>query len=100
MKKPDFYYASDYAGLSFDGGHFYYGYEHSVCAECGNKNNGEYCETHEDADRYWCFVANFNDIEIVMPHNKLGTKNMFDVVSNLNVGIGWILSRYDLKLKT
>jgi len=33
MSKPNFYVASDYAGINFEGGAFYYGYEHSLCAE-------------------------------------------------------------------
>jgi len=96
MNKPDFYYSDDYAGLSFKDGGFYYGYEHSICKECGQKNKGEYCETHENADRDWCFVAKFNGNEVVIPHSKLGTPDMFDVVSNLNMGIGWILAKYNL----
>jgi len=99
MNKPSFYYSDDYAGLSFNEGSFYYGYEHSICGECGQKNNGEYCDVHEDADRYWCFVAKFDDKEIVIPQNKLGTDDMFDVVENLNVGIGWILAKYKLSIK-
>jgi hypothetical protein len=100
MNKPDFYYASDYAGLTFKGGHFYYGYEHSICLECGNKNNGEFCEEHPDADRDWCFTATFDGIEdkIVIPHSKLGTKDMFDVIGSLNMGIGWVLAKYKLTI--
>jgi len=102
MNKPDFYYASDYAGLSFKGGGFYYGYEHSVCKECGKKNEGEYCEEHPDADRDWCFTAKLpnEEKEVIIPFSRLGTKDMFDVVSNLNTGIGWILAKYDLVLNT
>ena len=94
----DFYYSDDYAGLTFTGGGFYYGYEHSICKECGNKNNGEYCDEHEDADRDWCFVANINDTEIVIPYSQLGCRDMFDVVGCLNKGIGIILSKYKLTL--
>ncbi len=102
VNKPDFYYASDYAGLTFKDGGFYYGYEHNICQECGNKNNGESCENHVDADRYWCFTAKLPNIEkmIVIPFNFLGTKDMFDVVANLNMGIGWILAKYNLVLHT
>ncbi len=99
--KPDFYYASDYAGLTFNGGSFYYGYEVSVCEECGKQTEAgsEYCKDHENADRYWCFEAKFNDQEIIIPQNKLGTDDMFDVVANLNIGIGWILAKYKLEMK-
>jgi len=100
VNKPDFYHASDYAGLTFNGGGFYYGYEHSICRECGNKNNGEYCDEHPDADRDWCFTASLPDKSemIIIPFSKLQTKDMFDVVSNLNMGIGWILAKYNLVL--
>ena len=100
MNKPDFYYSSDYAGLSFKDGGFYYGYEHSICRECGKKNKGEYCEDHPNADRDWCFTAKLpsEENEVVIPFSKLGTKDMFDVVGNLNIGIGWILAKYDLVL--
>jgi len=100
MYRPNFYYASDYAGLSFRAGSFYYGYEYSICNECGktNRRGSEYCDECEDADRFWCFVAKFDGKEIVIPFPKLGAKDMFDVVSCLNMGIGWILTKYSLVL--
>ncbi len=102
MNRPAFYAASDYAGLRFNGGSFYYGYEHSVCKECGktNKPGNESCEDHYDADRDWCFTASIPGKHemIVIPFSKLGTKDMFNVVENLNVGIGWILAKYNLVL--
>jgi len=100
MNKPDFYHASDYAGLSFRGGGFYYGYEHSICKNCGktNKEGSEHCEDCEDADRDWCFSAKFDGKEIVIPFSKLGTSDMFNVVECLCTGIGWILAKYELKL--
>lgn len=58
----------------------------------------EYCDIHEDADREWCFFAKLNDIEVIIPFSKLGTKDMFDVVTCLNIGIGWVLAKYDLVL--
>ena len=79
MNKPDFYYSDDYAGLSFKNGNFYYGYE-----------------TTSGDDDEWCFVAKFNDEVIIIPHSKLGTEDQFDVVENLNIGIGWILAKYEL----
>ncbi|MBU8901713.1 MAG: hypothetical protein KOO69_03150, partial [Victivallales bacterium] len=88
MNKPNFCCSSDYAGLSFKNGGFYYGYEHSICTECGEKtgSGSEYCENCEDADREWCFVAKINDEEIVIPFSKLGAENMFDVVDCLIMG--------------
>lgn len=59
---------------------------------------GEYCEDHPEADRDWCFTANLPGISemIVIPFGKLGTTDMFDVVENLNMGIGWVLAKYKL----
>ena len=96
MNKPDFYRSDDYAGLTTRIASFYYGYEHSICCECGKENNGEYCEEHEDADREWCFVAKMLDKEIVIPYSKLGANDMFSVVECLNMGIGWVLAKYNL----
>ena len=98
MNKPDFYHASDYAGLSFKNGNFYYGYEHSICKECGETNGPgtEYCSNHEDADRDWCFVAKFDGKEIVIPFSKLGASDMFNVVECLAMGMGWLLAKYEL----
>jgi hypothetical protein len=81
MNKPNFYTASDYAGLTFCGGSFYYGYE---------VTSGD--------DEEWCFSAKFGENEIIIPFSKLGAKNMFDVTVCLNMGIGWILAKYKLTL--
>jgi len=97
MNKPDFYVASDYAGLRFRDGEFYYGYEKSVCLECGTTTVG-CCSKCEDSDREWCFSAKFDDKEIIIPFSKLGCKDMFNVVDCLNTGIGWILAKYNLTL--
>lgn len=93
---PNAYYSSDYAGLSCENAVFYYGYEYSICDECGNKNNGEFCENHPDAGRQWCFTAKFADKEIVIPFKKLGCKDMGDVNDCLLKGIGWVLTRYTI----
>lgn len=77
--KPRFFYASDYAGLEFRGGDFYYGYE---CTR----------------DKDWCFVTTISGDEIVIPFSKLGCKNMFDVVDCLMTGVGWVLAKYELVL--
>jgi len=98
MNKPDFYVNDDYAGLSFNGGGFYYGYEESVCTSCGEKtgSGSEYCDVCEDADREWCFSAKFDSVDIIIPFSKLKCKDMFDVVDCLNTGIGWVLAKYRL----
>jgi len=102
MKEPRFYVAGDYAGLEFRDGEFYYGYERSICMKCGNMNKrgSEHCEDCEDAGGEWCFYAKFNEEVIYIPFSKLGTKDMFDVVSCLNMGIGWVLAKYKLVLST
>lgn len=96
--KPRFFYASNYAGLEFKGGDFYYGYEHTVCSKCGKTTlpGHEFCDQCENADRYWCFVAKFSGKEIVIPFSKLGCKDMFDVVDCLMTGVGWVLAKYEL----
>jgi hypothetical protein len=95
MTKPDFYYSDDYAGLTFDGGSFYYGYEHSKCLECGKilQEGSKYCDECEDAESEWCFEAKFDGSEITIPFSKLGAKDMFDVLDCLNIGIGWIFAQ-------
>lgn len=90
-------YASDYAGLRFKDGEFYYGYEHAICKECGGT---KYCDEHEDADRDWCFVAKFDGKEIIIPFSKLGGTDMFNVVECLALGMGWLLAKYRLALDT
>ena len=100
---PDFNIASDYGSLSFKKGSFYYGYGHSICANCGKltPEGSEYCGECEDSDRYWCFTANIDGIEdIVIPFNKLGAKDMFSIAECLLVGIGWVLTKYNLTLNT
>ena len=79
MKKPNFYSASDYAGLRFEGGSFYYGYEHT--------QNDE-----------WCFVAKLDGVEkqIEVPFSKLGAKDQWNCVECLMIGIGWVLTKYNL----
>ena len=97
--KPDFYVASDYAGLRAKNASFYYGYEKTACSVCGQfSDNGSSCTIHPDADAEWCFVANFNDQRIVIPFSKLGAKHRDDTAECLMAGIGWILARYRLTL--
>jgi len=81
MKKPDYYVASDYAGLTFEGGSFYYGYEETM---------GE--------DEEWCFVAKIDGLpEIKIPSSKLaGIKDQDECAINLAIGIGWVLTKYKL----
>lgn len=78
--KPEFYEASDYAGLKFDGGSFYYGYEHTV-------------------DDEWCFVADLEGIDkIVVPFSKLGLPpdDQWECTKCLMMGIGWVLTKYKI----
>ena len=100
MNKPRFYLASDYAGLDFKGGGFYYGYEVSVCDKCHKQtpNGSEYCDVCEDSDREWCFSAKFDGNEVIIPCSKLQADDMFDVMHNLMMGIGWILAKYKLSI--
>lgn len=97
MKKPNFYHASDYCGIEFEGGGFYYGYEHSICTKCGKKNKNEYCNDCESADREWCFVASFTGKdEVVIPFGKLkqdDSDDMFNVLKCLLLGIGAFMSK-------
>jgi len=103
MSKPRAYCSDDYAGLEFDGGSFYYGYEHSICTTCGKKTGSgtEYCEIDEHEDREWCFVADIEGTpEIVIPMSKLGIgSDMFDVNHCLMIGIGWVLTKYKPEIK-
>jgi len=100
MSKPSVYIASDYAGIVYKDVSFYFGYEVSVCAECGKMTDkgSEYCDIHPDSDRYWCFQAKFNGEVITIPSNKLGDSDMFDVTENLMLGIGWLFAKYHLEL--
>ncbi|MCP4990499.1 MAG: hypothetical protein GY928_32000, partial [Colwellia sp.] len=91
--------SGDYALVNYGDYTFYYGYEHSICGECGKNNKGEYCDEHEDADSIWCFAANFNGEEIIIPYDKLGV-DKFDMVGCLLTGIMWVFAKYDLKKKT
>ena len=83
LNRPDFYAASDYAGLTTRIGSFYYGYE-----VLGGNENAE-----------WCFEAVITGKQtITIPFSKLGCKDQFDVVACLMMGIGWVLARYNLEL--
>jgi len=93
----------DYATIRTENASFYYGYEHSICADCGETNSGEFCDDCEDADRYWCFCATFDGKEIIIPSNKLGgdsdyLKDMFNVSEGLMIGIGIIFTQYKITL--
>jgi hypothetical protein len=95
MDKPNFYSASDYAGLDTKDASFYYGYECTACHVCGNTN--EYCDGHPEAGRDWCFIAKIGGKEIVVPFQELQYRDMFDVVGCLLVGIGWVLAKHTAK---
>ena len=94
MKGVSTYTASDYAGITFDDGSFYYGYEYSKCSECGAA--GDCCEDH-DADSIWYFRAEIHDGDksqvTLIPHTDL-LDDKFNVVSGLLAGIGrWMNHR-------
>lgn len=58
-KASRFFWSSDYAGLIFPGGEFYYGYEVT--------------KPRADGSEEWCFRAKFDGgTEIVMTSSKLG----------------------------
>ena len=85
MNRPDFYCASDYAGMTTREASFYYGYE--VVSGCGD-------------DEEWCFQAQLkNNVTINIKFSELGCKDQFDVVACLMMGIGWVLARYSLELQ-
>jgi hypothetical protein len=79
MKPPQFYISDDYAGITSENVEFYYGYE-------ATENNE------------WSFTAKFNDTEIIIPFSKLNADcGQFDCVECLLKGIGWVLTKYELK---
>ena len=81
MAKPYFYVSSDYAGLTTDKAKFYFGYKET------------------DSNDEWCFVAKIEGIEpIKVPESKLGApkESGMHVVDCLIIGIGWVLTKYNL----
>jgi len=90
--RPNVYHAGDYAGLGAKHGSFYYGYEETICGDCGERN----CKNHDDAEHDWCFVAKIGADPIVIQSKNLGTSDKFDCVENLLLGIGWIMAKYTL----
>lgn len=97
--KPSVGISDDYAVLKAKNATFYYGYEQSVCGECGHRNINEYCDIHPDAESVWCFVATIDGMDIVIPNPKLGTSDKFSMEENLLMGIGWILAKYKLTIE-
>jgi hypothetical protein len=69
MSKVYTYINSDYAGVDWEGGSFYYGYEHTD--EWGN----------------WCFLANTKDGEFLVSSKDMHP-DQFDVTESLLAGIG------------
>ena len=83
------YHASDYAGMGFKGGSFYYGYEVTRCLTC-NKIGGSSCENedHHDEGEEWCFQSEVNGKKLTIPHSQLNAKvEQWDVIENLLMGI-------------
>ena len=70
MSKVYAYQSSDYAGIDFEGGSFYYGYEQT-----------------DDEDN-WCFVANTENGEFWLSSKDMPQHNQFDVTRCLMYGIG------------
>ena len=93
--KPSIGISDDYATASMGDVKFYYGYEHSLCDECRqpHKPGRESCDNHEDAGSIWCFVATFEDREIVIPSDKMKSEQ-WDVTESLLEGICWVFARY------
>ena len=91
--KPDVYESSDYAGVSANGFSAYYGYEQTICSICKGMN----CrlDDHDSAEKEWCFVANFNGQEIVIPRSKLCSDHE-GMLLPLLTGIGWLFAKYKL----
>jgi hypothetical protein len=89
-----FYWASDYSGIRFEGGEFYYGYERILCNVCGKFDCDD--DDHawdDDKGQEWCFVATLGDVETLIPFSQLtGCKDMFNVSECLMGGIGLFLS--------
>ncbi len=79
------YYSSDYAGIDFDGGGFYYGYETTKCNLCGEIDCAD-CTEKNDYEPEWCFVASDRNTDIITPKSELGCKNE-NAVENLLYGI-------------
>lgn len=76
MDTPEYYTASDYAGLKTSKWEFYYGYETE-----------------------WSFTAKHDGQEICrIPFDKLRIENgqHFDCVRALNVGIGWVIEKFGI----
>ena len=96
MSEVKSYAASDYAGLSFDGGDFYYGYEESRCLVCGKycDSGSEYCDEEGHEEREWCFVGTMGEEKIKIPFSELPSKEMFKVVDCLLTGIGVFLTKH------
>jgi len=81
-KKPHYYEAQDYAGLTTQNAKFYYGYE--------RVDSGE-----------WCFVAEIaNHPEIVIPFSNLGVEenHRWDCAHCLCVGMGWVITKYGFRI--
>lgn len=74
------YSSGDYAGIVSDNFKAYYGYE------------------IQDENEDWCFRANFENTEIIIPFSKLKAPNMFDCQDCLMTGVAWLFKKYKLTL--
>lgn len=78
MKKPNVYWASDYAGIDVPRvGKFYYGYEETI----GSEDEEE-----------WCFSARFGNQEVIIPFSKLEAEDQCNCQDCLLHGIAQLIS--------
>ena len=89
--KPSYYWWSDYAGFESNNLSCYYGYEVTQLVD----------NPEDDEDTEWCFEAKFNNERIIIPYSKLNSgEEQCEVLPNLLKGIGWILTKYKLTLRS
>lgn len=85
----DVYIASDYAGMKSGNLHFYFGYEHIVCAY---HENEEECDRRDCDEKEWAFVVSRAEKEIlVIPQSKLHPRKNEDTSFYLLSGIALFL---------
>ena len=96
-KKVEIGISDDYASMSCGDLDFYYGYERTMCPECGSDPTDDECE-HEA--RAWCFTAVKGGKEIMrvpeyeLNYGKPEAGKLENVTEFLLEGIGrFLLSR-------
>lgn len=89
--KPTITINDDYAVLTCKNARFYYGYEEV----------DSLVEEGSDEQAEWCFTAEIEGHpKIKIPFSKLkgDARDESDVVSCLMMGIGWVLTKYEIKV--